>query len=76
MKYRGEYVCTIQPSDIGKANLILKKTCSCGGKRIIPLYGFMGLVQVCDVGKQIWNQDGVYCVESQEQVETRMMHRT
>lgn len=75
------YVGTIQPHHLGETILRFDGcTCQrcnhqCGGE-VIHLQSFMGRVQVCDIGKRIYSVGGIYQVENQEQVETRMRARS
>ena len=69
-----KHVYTITAEDVGKR--IIKKACPyCEHSDVIYTPGFMGPVQVIDIGKRIYtNRIGrgtIHAIESQEQFEAR-----
>ena len=87
--YKGEFIHTVQPEDVGCGySEPTRGTTSRGGYVMLlrllsdsanPVYRQhpnmfkpLGRVLERDIGKQVWLQDGVYCVESAEQRDTRV----
>ena len=60
------YVLTIQTSDIGKTNLKSHGVTYRVGDVIGP-------VQICDIGKRVYEVDGILQVENNEQRDARMI---
>lgn len=58
--YKGRYIKTITAKDIGKYDPLL-----CNA---------IGPTRRCDIGKQVFEVDGIYSVESNEQRDRRLDH--
>ena len=72
MAYKGRHIYTIQPSDVGKGQILISACECCDYKKRILTRDFMGTIQPQDVGKQIYNTaKGTPQVESQEQLNIR-----
>jgi hypothetical protein len=65
-------VHTITKDDIGKTFIKYTKCRICGSTAVINTTDVMGRILSLDVGKRIYDIDGIYYVENQEQLEARL----
>ena len=72
--YKGIFIHTVQPEDVGSRDSIIRPVSSVNGvyKAHPKLFEPLGVVLKQDIGKQIWLHDGVYYVESAEQYAERL----
>jgi len=61
--YKGTYILTIEEEHVGKRLGVKGRPCC---------FAPLGVVLECDIGKQIYLVNGVYCVENQKQYEERV----
>lgn len=67
MAYLGKHIHTITREDVGQSTIRLAPCSCCGRVRSISLMGAIGGAQTRDVGKQVWEHNGVIQVENDEQ---------
>lgn len=73
MKYKGKFIYEITKHDVGKEHrFVVCPTCE---HRKLIMFGFMGGVLDCDVGKRIYEISGIYQVENDEQLENRTQNK-
>jgi len=75
-RYKGKLVHTVTQEDVGR-NYFYESPCpTCGAStKIRYVTDCCGYFQQIDVGKQLYDQDGVLCIESQGQLERRLAER-
>ena len=81
-RYKGKFVTTLTEADVGL--VIVARTIRltehlengedrpCEVQRKLWLHGSLGRVQTRDVGKQVWESDGILMVENDDQRDRRV----
>jgi len=63
-KYKGKYIGTVKTNDVGRMF-----------RTVFPIRPSqcLGKVMLCDVGKQVYNDKGIICIENTEQMTSRLL---
>ena len=70
-----KHIYTFVDNDVGKITIRLPKCTKCGQSRRINLSGIIGRVQRQDVGKRVYDSDGIIQVENLTQLIERQARK-
>lgn len=74
--YKGRLVHTITEEDVARPHSALCYYIHNRGFDFAKLWNAMGSLLACDIGKQVYEVDGIYYVENDEQKERRLRNES